>query len=150
MSKFSGKYPYTVDEKGRINFKKLLKRLSDCDRGNGNYHLLKQRLEQNGEFYPFFYIYTESSWNDFYETKQIDSMPTAKRLKFLSAFCGETLLDKTERLTIPKDFLEHLKAAKDLVLQGDGDKIQVWSKEVYDSYMTSLEDKDEELWDIYG
>lgn len=153
MSKFSGKYDYSVDVKGRINFKKILKRLGEDDRGNSNYHLLKQKLPSlsgGSENFPFFYIFTSSAWQDFYQTKKIDEMATPKRMSFLKGFCGEASLDAAERLTFPREFLEFIASGKELVLQGDGDKIQVWSKENYAAYIAESSVDDETMWDMFG
>ncbi len=153
MALFSGKYDYAVDSKGRINFKKILKRLSEVERGDANYHLLKQRIKspKNEKSYNFFYIFTNHSWNKFYEVKQIDSWKTTERLSFLSSLCGEAQMDANERLSIPKEFLNFIKAKKDLILQGDGDKIQVWTKSDYDEFFASdTVDDNSSKWDIFG
>jgi DNA-binding transcriptional regulator/RsmH inhibitor MraZ len=151
MSSFSGTYSYTVDVKGRINFKKFLKRLSSDERLNSNYHLMRQSIESpdNKKKYPFFYIFTESSWQKFYDEK-VEVLPTPTRLNFLSNLCGESSLDGSERLSLPKEFLEFIKAKKDLVLQGDGNRIQVWSKEEYDKYFSKIGEPDESMLDMFS
>lgn len=150
MSKFAGKYEYSVDNKGRLNFKKLLKRVSTEDRALGNYYLLKQQTKTADKKYNFFYIFTGTAWDQFYQTKKIDEMPTIKRMKFIATLSGEATLDSAERLSLPKLFLEHINADKDIILLGDGDKIQVWSKEDYDSYISTQSAPDEDLLDIFG
>jgi DNA-binding transcriptional regulator/RsmH inhibitor MraZ len=139
MNSFSEKYGYSVDEKGRINFKKILKRLHDDEKANSNYHLLRQTVELYGtkKRYPFFYIFTEKSWKKFYDEK-VEGMDTPLRIKFLTAYCGEASLDNSERLAFPKEFLEFAGADKDIVLQGDGEKIQVWSRKNFDEYIKGL------------
>jgi len=150
--RFSGKYEYSSDEKGRINFKKFLNRLPEAERSISNYHLLKQMLpsiSQSDKKYPFFYLFTEAAWNRFYDLKNIDDMPTAKRMTFL-AQCGEASLDNSERLSIPKDFLTFISNSRDLILQGDGDKIQVWNKSDYEAYMADNAQVDQSVWDVYS
>jgi len=150
--RFSGKYEYSSDEKGRINFKKFLNRLPETERTISNYHLLKQMLpsaSQNDRKYPFFYLFTEAAWNRFYDMKEIDNMPTAKRMTFL-AQCGEASLDSSERLTIPRDFLSFISNSRDLILQGDGDKIQVWNKADYEAYMAECAQADQSVWDVFS
>ncbi len=139
MNSFSEKYSYSVDEKGRINFKKILKRLHGDEKENSNYHLLKQTVELYGSKrrYPFFYIFTERSWKKFYDEK-VEGMDTPVRIKFLTSYCGEASMDNSERLTFPKEFLEFAGAGKDLVLQGDGEKIQVWSRKNFEEYLKGL------------
>ncbi|NOR44201.1 MAG: hypothetical protein GQ534_01335 [Candidatus Delongbacteria bacterium] len=151
MSSYSGTYSYTVDDKGRINFKKFLKRLSAEERVNPNYHLMRQSIESPGDKkrYPFFYIFTETSWKKFYDEK-IEIKPTPERLTILSNLCGESSLDGSERMSLPKEFLEFIKAKKNLVLQGDGDRIQVWSKENYDKYFSMIGKPDQSMLDMFS
>ena len=151
MSSYSGTYNYTVDDKGRINFKKFLKRLSNEEREKTNYYLMRQSIEssKNGKRYTFFYIFTESSWKKFYEEK-VDIMPTEKRMKFQENLCGESSLDSAERMTFPKVFLDFIKAEKDIVLQGDGiNRIRVWSKENYEEYFSMDEGPDKSMLDMF-
>ena len=151
MSSYSGTYNYTVDDKGRINFKKFLKRLSAEERVNPNYHLMRQSIESPGDKkrYPFFYIFTETSWKKFYDEK-VEIKPTPERLTILSNLCGESSLDGSERMSLPKEFLEFIKAKKNLVLQGDGDRIQVWSKENYDKYFSMIGEPDQSMLDMFS
>jgi len=139
MNSFSEKYSYSVDEKGRINFRKIIKRLHDDEKNNSNYHLLKQSVGLYGskQKYPFFYIFTENSWKKFYDEK-VENLDTPVRIKFLTSYCGEASLDNSDRLSFPKGFLDFIGSDKDLVLQGDGEKIQVWSKKNFDEYMNGL------------
>ncbi len=139
MNSFSEKYGYSVDEKGRINFKKIIKRLHAEEKENANYHLLRQTVELYGskKRYPFFYIFTERSWKKFYDEK-VEGMDTPLRIKFLTNYCGEASLDNSERLSFPKEFLGFIGAEKDLILQGDGEKIQVWSKKNFEEYLKGL------------
>ncbi|MCK4980164.1 MAG: hypothetical protein KAS62_07195 [Candidatus Delongbacteria bacterium] len=151
MSSFSGKYSYTVDDKGRINFKKFLKRLSSEERENSNYHLMRQSVEspEDKKLYPFFYIFTESTWEKFYDEK-VKDLSTPKRLNLLSNLCGESSLDSSERMSFPKEFLDFIKAKKNLVLQGDGTLIQVWSKENYDKYISMVGKPDDTMLDMFS
>lgn len=151
MSSYSGTYSYTVDDKGRINFKKFLKRLSAEERVSPNYHLMRQSIESPGDKkqYPFFYIFTETSWKKFYDEK-VEIKPTPERLTILSNLCGESSLDGSERMSLPKEFLEFIKAKKNLVLQGDGDRIQVWSKENYDKYFSMIGKPDQSMLDMFS
>lgn len=139
MNSFSEKYSYSVDEKGRINFKKIIKRLHEEEKNNSNYHLLKQNVELYGskKKYPFFYIFTERSWKKFYDEK-VEGLDTPVRIRFLTSYCGEASLDNSDRLSFPKEFLEFIGQGKELVLQGDGEKIQVWSKRDFDEYMKGI------------
>ncbi|MBN1971381.1 MAG: hypothetical protein JXR48_17940 [Candidatus Delongbacteria bacterium] len=152
MSLFSGNYPYSVDANGRINFKKFLKRMDSEGRESSNYHLLKQKFVKDENEFTFFYLFSEESWEKFYVEKNLGSLDVAKRTAFLKNLCGEATKDSADRVAFPKSFLEFIKADKDLILQGDGDKIQVWSKEMFDKCYgntdnNGLED-DSDLWNI--
>ena len=138
MNLFNADYYYTIDLKNRINFKKLLKRVDEDDRMFSDYYLVKQErtstLHKNKK-YPFFYLHTKTSWQEFYKKMQISEMPFEERMKISQLF-GEASLDSSERLSFPKSFTEFILARKEVVLHGDGDKIQVWAKEIYDEYIS--------------
>ncbi len=138
MNLFNSDYNYTIDLKNRINFKKLLKRLSEEDRKSNDYYLVMQKrpslVDKNKKF-PFFYLHTKKSWEEFYNKMQISEMPFEERMQISQLF-GEASLDSSERLSFPKTFTEFISAKKEIVLHGDGDKIQVWSKETYKDYIS--------------
>jgi len=142
MGFFSGKYNYSVDEKGRINFKKFLNRLDATEKGNGVFHLLKQTVEVYGskEIFPVFYIFTDQKWDLFYDDWEVGKS-TAEASAFNTQFCDETTLDNMERISFPKDFLKYIGANKNLFLQGFGDKLQVWSLENFEKYSKMLSEQ---------
>jgi len=68
MSIFSGKYKYSLDEKGRINFLKILKRFGiDKENKEEVFYLMKDYVKITGsdKQYPIFYLYTETEWSEF-------------------------------------------------------------------------------------
>lgn len=138
MTLFSTDYNYTIDVKNRINFKKLLKRLDEDDRKFTDYYLVKQQrnsVVDGNKKYPFFYLYSKTAWEEFYKKMQISEKSFEERMQISQLF-GEASLDSSERLSFPKKFTDFISVKKDVVLHGDGDKIQVWSKEVYDEYIS--------------
>ncbi|MFO7810510.1 MAG: hypothetical protein R6V47_03965 [Candidatus Delongbacteria bacterium] len=146
MGVFSGKYKYSLDEKGRINFKKILKRFNikkDTDDENSDknetFHLLKDyvRSLKSDNTFPVFYIFTSKTWSQFYEEAESE-MDDDKLSAFTTLQCDEAALDNLYRITFPKEFLEYIKASKNLFIQGLGDKLQVWSRENFDEYSKDM------------
>ncbi len=150
MNYFSGQYDYSVDSKGRINFKKFLKRLSEADRGNPHYHLLKSRIDLgvDQKKFSFFYIFTNSSWQNYYRENKINSLPTQIRTNFMNQRCGEASLDSAERITLPSNFLNFISATKDVIIQGDGERIQVWGKDQFEEYLKLTAESTNDIWSI--
>ncbi len=157
MGVFSGKYKYSLDEKGRINFKKILKRIlpedhEDTKREKFNvFHLYKDYVKKPGsdEKYPVFYVFTDEEWVLFYEQLEI-SLSDDELSLFTTLKCDEASLDGMSRMTFPKEFLKYIKASKNLFIQGfGGNRLQVWSEEVFEIYSKEITAQTEEP-DFHG
>ncbi|MCI2062274.1 MAG: division/cell wall cluster transcriptional repressor MraZ [Eubacteriaceae bacterium] len=81
------------------------------------------------------YIYPISEWENFAEKlKQLPKAdPNARN--FVRHFYGnaeECEIDRQGRVTIPQALREYGSIAKELMTIGDGEKIEVWSRNVWD------------------
>jgi DNA-binding transcriptional regulator/RsmH inhibitor MraZ len=156
LSVFSGKYKYSLDEKNRINFKKILNKFvkksgSIDELKDETFHLFKDfvKVPSTGERFPVFYIFNEEKWAEFYEIVEEEFKDDDKMSKFNSQYCDESGLDNDFRITFPKEFTGFIKAKKNLFLQGYGDKLQVWSQENFDRYSEILS-SEESTDDFHG
>ena len=151
MGFFSGKYKYSLYEKNRINFKKILNRFGAGSEGTEKtFHLYKDyvKVTGSGKTYPVFYIFPEQTWTEFYE--QVESELDDDRLSaFTTLQCDEASLDNMNRILFPKEFLKYINASKNLFIQGLGDKLQVWSQENFDIYSDEMT-KDKPEHDFHG
>jgi len=140
MSIFSGKYKYSLDEKGRINFLKILKRFGiDKENKEEVFYLMKDYVKITGsdKQYPIFYLYTETEWSEF--SKLLENEFDDDELSaFTTQYCDETTMDNMQRVSFPKEFLKYIQASKNLFIQGLGNKLQVWSQENFDRYSENL------------
>jgi DNA-binding transcriptional regulator/RsmH inhibitor MraZ len=149
LSVFSGKYKYSLDEKSRINFKKILNKFvkktgSIEDLKEETFHLFKDyvKVAGTGEKFPVFYIFNEEKWAEFYEIVEDQFKNDDRMSEFNSRYCDESNLDNEFRITFPKEFIGYIKAKKNLFLQGYGSKLQVWSQENFDRYNEILSKQD--------
>ena len=81
------------------------------------------------------YIYSTSEWEEF--AGKLSELPTfdAKNRKLIRHFyanANKCEIDKQGRIIIPQDLREFAGIEKDLLTFGVGDKIEVWSRAVWD------------------
>lgn len=81
-------------------------------------------------------IYTMSSWEK--QMEKISHMPESdpKVRAFIRHFCGNAMeceLDKQGRIVIPQELKTYAEIDRDLVTMGAMSKIEVWSRQLWDS-----------------
>ena len=81
-------------------------------------------------------IYTMSSWEN--QMEKISRMPESdpKVRAFIRHFCGNAVeceLDKQGRIVIPQELKTYAEIDRDLVTMGAMSKIEVWSRQLWDS-----------------
>ncbi|MEG0391522.1 MAG: division/cell wall cluster transcriptional repressor MraZ [Anaerovoracaceae bacterium] len=81
------------------------------------------------------YIYPIEEWNAF--AKKLEQLPKAdfKARNFVRHFYGnaeECTIDSQGRVTIPASLRTYGRIEKELTTMGNGEKIEVWSREVYE------------------
>ena len=68
--------------------------------------------------------------------------PQARRLQlFFSANAFPSELDSAGRVRVPPPLLEHAGLAKDVVVVGAGDSLQVWDRQAWTDFNASLTDE---------
>ena len=82
------------------------------------------------------YIYTSDDWDK--QMEKISRLPESdpKVRAFIRHFCAnaaECEFDKQGRIVIPQELKAYAGIEKDLVTMGAMSKIEVWSREVWDS-----------------
>jgi MraZ protein len=80
------------------------------------------------------YIYPMAEWENFAEKlKQLPKADTRAR-NFVRHFYGnaeECEIDRQGRVTIPQALRDYGNISKELLTIGDGEKIEVWSREIW-------------------
>lgn len=59
-----------------------------------------------------------------------------KYSRFLLSAATELQFDAQGRINIPQALIEHSKMVKDIVVTGNNDRIEIWSKDVWDKYLS--------------
>lgn len=82
------------------------------------------------------YIYTMDSWND--QVEKAKKLPESDRkvrafIRHFFANAVECEFDRQGRVVIPQELKSYAGITKELVTMGAMDKIEVWSKEVWDA-----------------
>ncbi len=130
---FIGQYTHSIDSKGRVivpvKFKNAL----------GDKFYLSIGLD------GCLYIFPQDRWEAFSEqlNKLPWSNPRARELqRRIFSSSTDCEVDNQGRILINQDLREKAGLIKDVVFAGDGHRIEVWSKEKYDSRanLGSLED----------
>lgn len=122
---FMGEHSHTIDAKGRLilpaKFRDEL----------GTSFVVTRGLE------GCLSVYTMEAWSDFAKAMQqfTTSKSNVRALKrFLFGSAAEVEFDRQGRILIPGSLREYAKLEKDVVVLGTGDKIEIWSKPVFDEY----------------
>lgn len=129
MSAFSGKYYYTVDEKGRLMMPSLFREIISSNYSRGLYIT-------NAAFDRCLHIYPYEEWNRLEE--KVRSLPKMlEEVRFFMrrvvASAQECQLDKQGRILIPAAHREDAVITGDVVIVGQIDKIELWNRKEWDA-----------------
>lgn len=130
MTTFIGDYSCKVDEKGRVTFPSSLKKQMESA-SDGRFVVKKDIFEQCLVLFPI------EEWERQNAIIRSKINPYNKEHnKFLRNFymgSAEIVLDNNNRLLIPKRLLDLANISKEAILAGQDGKIEIWSKELYES-----------------
>ncbi|MGL4522444.1 MAG: division/cell wall cluster transcriptional repressor MraZ [Bacilli bacterium] len=139
-----GEFTHTVDNKGRIivpvKFRDSL----------GERFILTRGLDN------CLFGYSLTEWQ-LLESK-LRSLPLARKearafSRFFFAGACECETDKQGRITIPQNLLQHANVTKDVVVIGVTNRIEIWEREKWTTYLTdseeSVEDIAESMMDLF-
>lgn len=127
---FSGEYEHSLDAKGRVimpsKFREAL----------GSVFYITKGLDRN------LLVFSTDAWNSFYE--KLSKLPMADKNArgfsrlFLSG-AAECEADKQGRILLPSNLRAYAGITKDVTIIGNGDKIEIWSSENWNSYIDALD-----------
>lgn len=122
---FIGEYQHTLDDKSRIiipsKFREdlgyefvMTKGLDDC-----------------------LFVYPKNEWKILEE--KLKTLPLTSRdarafIRFFFSGATECMLDKQGRVIVPANLREHAKIIRDAIIIGVSTRIEIWSKEEWESY----------------
>jgi len=129
MAYFIGDHTCKLDSKGRILFPAALKKQLERD---SDRFVVKKDLFEN-----CLVLYTNEEWERQNKLIRANTNPFNKQHnRFVRGFSrgtAEIILDASSRMLIPKRLLEVIGAEKEIVLSGQDSKIEIWTKQVYES-----------------
>lgn len=122
---FIGEYQHTIDSKGRLIMPSKF-------RDNLGAEFIMTKGLDNCLF-----VYPREEWNVLEE--KLRTLPLTNRdarafVRFFFSGATECILDKQGRILIPNNLREHANLAKDAIVIGVASRIEIWSKEEWDSY----------------
>ena len=127
---FMGEYNHTVDKKGRLimpaKFREML----------NDKFIITKGLDH------CLFVYPIDEW-EFIEQK-LKSLPFTQKdarafVRFFFSGALETEIDKQGRILIPPNLREFAKINKEVVVIGVSTRIEIWSREEWESYRNDAE-----------
>lgn len=133
---FMGEYHHTIDEKGRMiipaKFREAL----------GPQFVITRGLDN------CLFVYPKEEWAIL--EQKLKSLPLMKSdarafTRFFFSGATECELDKQGRVNIPGTLCEYAKLNKDCVVLGVSNRVEIWSKEVWETYFQQSEESFNEI-----
>lgn len=136
MIMFMGEYQHTIDTKGRMI---IPAKFRD---GLGEQFVLTRGLDQCLFGYPM------SEWKLIEE--KLKALPLTKKdarafTRFFFSGAVECDLDKQGRINIASNLLQYAKLKKECVVIGVSNRIELWSKSIWEQYTEEQEDSFAEI-----
>lgn len=133
---FMGEYRHNVDTKGRLI---IPAKFRD---GLGEVFVLTRGLDQCLFGYPM------DEWKMIEE--KIKSLPVTKKdarafVRFFFSGATECEIDKQGRINIPQSLLQYSKIEKETVIVGVSNRIEIWSKTIWEEYFAQSEESFNEI-----
>jgi MraZ protein len=128
----TGEFNNTLDEKGRVSLPAKFRKELD-----GNLLFLTQGQDK------CLWLYTPQEWDKFRRkvmetTNPFDAHSRAIRRRIIGP-AQEVEIDRAGRIAIPQRLREFSSLAKDCVILGQDDYIELWDAEVYRNYLQGSE-----------
>ena len=133
---FMGEYHHTIDPKGRMIIPaKFRENLGDA-------FVLTRGLDQCLFGYPM------SEWKIIEE--KIKALPLTKKdarqfSRFFFSGATECEIDKQGRINIPSTLIQYAKLEKECVVLGVSNRIEIWSKPIWENYFIESEQSFSEI-----
>lgn len=133
---FMGEYQHTIDEKGRMivpaKFREAL----------GASFIVTRGLDQ------CLFVYPMQEWSVL--EQKLKALPLMKSdarafTRFFFSGATECELDKQGRMNLPKTLIDHAKLEKDCVVIGVSNRVEIWSKAIWEDYFQQSEESFAEI-----
>jgi MraZ protein len=133
---FMGEYHHSIDNKGRMIIPSKFR--DDL----GEMFIITRGLDQCLFGYPL------PEWKVLEE--KLKGLPLTKKdarafTRFFFSGATESELDKTGRINIPAPLLQYAKLEKECVILGVSNRIEIWSKQLWEEYFIQSEESFSEI-----
>jgi MraZ protein len=129
MSNFLGEYSCSVDDKGRVKMPVSLKVQFPAE--DGGKFMIAKGLDDCLVIYPM------ESWKEQEKRlRKLDKFNPEHRQFINGITIGLTQmeLDSNDRLLISKQLMKYIGNAREVIVKGDFDQIQIWDASKYEQY----------------
>ena len=126
---FIGEYHHSIDEKGRLTIPSKLR--EDL----GEQFILTRGLD------GCLFIYPNNEWNNVINKyKELPNIKEARNfMRFFLSGAVNCELDKQGRINIPSPLIKYSNLLKDCIIIGVNDRLEIWSKENWESFVSENE-----------
>lgn len=136
MITFIGDYPCKLDEKGRVLLPAaFLKQMANAKQEK---FILKKDI-----FETCLVLYPMNEWEKQNELiLQNTNIFNREHNEFLRGFfkgMAELSMDSNNRILLPRRLLDEINAGREIIMAGQSDRIEIWTKEAYESVESSGE-----------
>ncbi len=138
---FMGEFNCKIDNKGRITLPSKFR-----EQLVGTTFVITRGLDNCIDLFPI------NRWNE--KMKMLENIKTTDKsqriyARFIVSAATELEFDSQGRINIPLSLKTYSKIEKDVVVAGSNDKIEIWSKDVWDAFMSeSIENIDDIVKDL--
>lgn len=128
MPLFTGRFDYSVDDKGRISIPSRFRDQLEREQAGGSLFITSVKAR-------CLHVYAAKEYGDFIASLS-QSTDEASRDLFLSttASTEECPLDKQGRVMVPKSLLEKAGIKRDAVVLGAARHVQIWDRATYEAW----------------
>ena len=126
---FIGEYHHSIDEKGRLTIpSKLRDEL-------GEQFILTRGLD------GCLFIYPNNEWNNVINKyKELPNIKEARNfMRFFLSGATNQEFDKQGRINIPSPLINYANLNKECIIIGVNDRLEIWSKENWESFVSENE-----------
>ena len=137
ITMFMGEYHHSIDAKGRIIIP------SKVRDGLGENFIVTRGLD------GCLFIYPKDEWeNIIAKYKELPNTKDARNfMRFFLSGATTCEFDKQGRINIPAPLMEHASLSKECVIIGVNERLEVWDKDRWDSFVETNEDNFTDLAD---
>jgi len=123
---------HTLDESGRVAIPAKWRKHSQLQKGKTL--ILTRGFDVN------LFLFTEEDWDKYVESRvsslSIGEDSVRDFLRFFFSGAAETVIDASGRIVIPQSLISYAKLSKEIVMNGSGFYMEIWSKELWDAYFS--------------